>query len=305
MTDVNKELESLTLAGQGKVAVVIGGTLGMGAASARLLAKKGCSKVIVVGRNVQRGEEMAQLLGKLGGEGVTGHFVQSDLGTMKGMKATARDIEREVADNKIDYLFLTQNGFMTGTHVENEDGDDPDFAIQGLSRFALIYYLITSGSLKKGATVLSICNVGQTLATLEVNDLSLKKMDAGRTRLFLAQSARDSCVIDASFLEFIERYPEYRFLHMFPGMVKTENWSQAPSVTPFPVNFVFWAATPFIPLPDKFIPTPVWLAIAPDAATKAPGHFFGPKLKVMQPGAWAQDKKNRKELWDFLVAKFS
>ena len=78
--------------------------------------------------------------------------------------------------------------------------DDPDFAIQGLSRFALIYYLVTSGSLKTGATVISICNPGQTLPTLEVNDLSLKKVQAGRTKLFLTQSARDSCVVDASFL---------------------------------------------------------------------------------------------------------
>ena len=83
MTDAVKQLDNFSLAGQGKVAVVIGGTLGMGAASARLLAKKGCSKVIVVGRNVKRGEEMAQLLGNLGGQGVTGHFIQSDLGSVK------------------------------------------------------------------------------------------------------------------------------------------------------------------------------------------------------------------------------
>ena len=42
---------------QGMVAVVSGGTQGLGEATARLVAERGAAGVVVVGRNPERGEE--------------------------------------------------------------------------------------------------------------------------------------------------------------------------------------------------------------------------------------------------------
>jgi NAD(P)-dependent dehydrogenase (short-subunit alcohol dehydrogenase family) len=58
--NASKELESISLRGENKTAVIIGATTGIGAAVARLYAKLGCSRVIVFGRNEARGEEVCE-----------------------------------------------------------------------------------------------------------------------------------------------------------------------------------------------------------------------------------------------------
>jgi NAD(P)-dependent dehydrogenase (short-subunit alcohol dehydrogenase family) len=62
-------LKNVSLVGQNKRAVVVGGTLGIGAAVARLLAKLGCSRIIIMGRNETRGKAVLEVLKKLAPEG--------------------------------------------------------------------------------------------------------------------------------------------------------------------------------------------------------------------------------------------
>lgn len=76
---------------------------------------------------------------------------------------------------------------------------DRSFAVQAVSRFALAYFLTTGGGLATNATVMSICNQGQTLDDLSVDDLSLKDRlsTLSQTSMFLSQSKRDSTVLDS------------------------------------------------------------------------------------------------------------
>jgi hypothetical protein len=79
---------------------------------------------------------------------------------------------------------------------------DTAFTIQCISRFALAYTLTTRNGLAPNATVISICNQGQSLDDLSVDDLSLKRRLAARPSapaLFMQQSKRDSTVLDSCF----------------------------------------------------------------------------------------------------------
>jgi NAD(P)-dependent dehydrogenase (short-subunit alcohol dehydrogenase family) len=67
----------------GKVAIVTGGTSGMGQASAIALAKAG-AKVVVAGRSAEKGAETVKLIAEAGGEAV---YQQTDITNVEEVKA--------------------------------------------------------------------------------------------------------------------------------------------------------------------------------------------------------------------------
>ena len=65
-----------------KTAVIIGGTNGIGAAIARLMAKLGCRRVIIVGRSEEKGKKVCDAMRSLtptGGDQIEVEFVKGDL----------------------------------------------------------------------------------------------------------------------------------------------------------------------------------------------------------------------------------
>ncbi|KAJ7084966.1 hypothetical protein C8R44DRAFT_862252 [Mycena epipterygia] len=301
-----KELQNVSLVGQNKTAVVVGGTMGMGAAIARHLAKLGCSRVIILGRNETRAQgvlvEMKKLAPKEGKVEVA--YVKGDLSDTAGMRAAAAGLQTAAGDHGIDYLVLTQNGVPKGTIDPNADGYDTAMAIQCVSRFALTYLLTTRGALAPNAIVLAIAGVGQSLDDLRVDDLDLRgKLAAGASKLtmFIDQAKRNSSMLDACNEEFNTRYPQYRYLHLWPGLVSSEEFSV--SKFPAPLNIAMWIGIKTIgTTPEKFANNPVYLLASPDAQkTLGADKYFDYKLNPMQPGKWAKDAKNRAELWDKLI----
>jgi NAD(P)-dependent dehydrogenase (short-subunit alcohol dehydrogenase family) len=100
----------------GKVALVSGGTQGLGAGIARAAAREGAS-VVLTGRNTARGEAVAAELGASGTDAV---FVRADLGDVsQAQAAVAATLERH---GRIDCLVnaagLTARGTMLDTTPE-------------------------------------------------------------------------------------------------------------------------------------------------------------------------------------------
>ena len=72
----------------GKVALVTGGTSGIGRATAELMAAKG-AKVVVTGRREAEGQETIRLIEETGGEGV---FIQGDMSKEEDIKMVISSI---------------------------------------------------------------------------------------------------------------------------------------------------------------------------------------------------------------------
>src|SRR6478736_1203213 len=84
---------------QGKVALVTGGTSGIGRAAAVAYAKEG-ARVVVAGRRAAEGEETVRLLRAQGGEGI---FVTTDVSKAAQVKAL---VERTVQKfGRLDFAF--------------------------------------------------------------------------------------------------------------------------------------------------------------------------------------------------------
>jgi NAD(P)-dependent dehydrogenase (short-subunit alcohol dehydrogenase family) len=122
---------------QGKVAIVTGGTSGIGRATAVLLAQEG-ARVTITGRDESRGAEVLAEIRETGGDG---RFVRADV-------RRADDCERTVAETvaafgRVDILFNNAGVYVANDVVDcDEDEWDAqiDTSLKGaylMSRFAI------------------------------------------------------------------------------------------------------------------------------------------------------------------------
>ncbi|KAJ7097531.1 hypothetical protein C8R44DRAFT_717163 [Mycena epipterygia] len=301
--NVAKALQTVSLVGQHKTAIVVGGTLGIGAAIARHLAKLGCSRVVIFGRNEARGAAVLEELKRLAPKdtSIEVEFVKGELSDVQSMRAAAGALQKAAGETGIDYLVMCQKGLPTGTINENADGYDTAFAIQAISRFALAYLLTERGALTSDAAVMSIAATGESFDALSVDDLSLARHLAtgiSQTTMFLDQAKRDSSVLDALHEELNIKYPKYRYFHLSPGLVSTEQFD----INKFPglLKYGVWLGQKLMgTTPEQYAALPVYLLTAP--APSITGRYFDSKLNPGRLGRWAADARNREALWGRLV----
>ncbi len=165
----------------GKVAIVTGGTQGLGEAIARLFAERGAAGLVIVGRDKKRGKAVADQLTKAGAKTV---FVAADLADL----AAARKIvpAAEKAFGKVDVLVnaaaITDRGTILDTKPELFDAmfdvnvRAPFFLMQDAARLmikkkikgAMVNILSMSGHGGQ-PFIIAYCGSKGALATLTKN----------------------------------------------------------------------------------------------------------------------------------------
>jgi NAD(P)-dependent dehydrogenase (short-subunit alcohol dehydrogenase family) len=122
---------------KGKVALITGGTSGIGSATAKRFAIEG-SAVAIVGRNIERGEEVVREIVAGGGEAL---FIPADVRLSSDCRrAVEQTLERF---SKIDILFNNAGVFHPNTVpdcTEDEWDDTIDSSLKGaflMSKYAL------------------------------------------------------------------------------------------------------------------------------------------------------------------------
>ena len=102
---------------EGKIAVVTGGTQGLGEAIARLFAERGAAGLVISGRNEERGRAVAD---DITAGGCPTEFVQGDLAEMESCRAVigAADERFERVDVLVNAAAITDRGTLLDTSPE-------------------------------------------------------------------------------------------------------------------------------------------------------------------------------------------
>ena len=144
----------------GRIAVVTGGTQGLGAAIARHFAAAGCAGIVTCGRNADNGQRVAARISHETGVPVT--FVQADLARVEDCRAVIARADE--AFGRIDILVnaagLTDRGTLTGADAEVFDRL---FAVNARAPFFLMQEAVTR-MLRDGVAG-AIVNIGSVSET--------------------------------------------------------------------------------------------------------------------------------------------
>lgn len=100
-----------------KIAVVTGGTQGLGAATARLLAERGAKGLVICGRSEEKGRQQAAELEKLGAKTV---YVAADLSKVEDCRAVIAAADKTFGrlDSLINVAGVTNRGTILNTSPE-------------------------------------------------------------------------------------------------------------------------------------------------------------------------------------------
>ncbi|MEW9615133.1 SDR family oxidoreductase [Shinella sp. S4-D37] len=143
----------------GKIAVVTGGTQGLGATIARLFAERGAAGLVICGRNAAKGEAKAKEIS--GATGVATLYVKADLGAVEDARAVIAACDKAFGrvDALVNAAAITDRGTILDTSPELFDRM---FAVNVRAPFFLMQEAI--GVMRREKTEGTIVNIGSMSA---------------------------------------------------------------------------------------------------------------------------------------------
>lgn len=232
----------------GKVAIVTGGSSGIGRAAAIAFGKAG-AKVVVAARREAEGEETVHLIKETGSEAV---FVKTDVTKAADVEALVNKATETYG--RLDYAFNNAGSGKPGSIVDLAEADwDYEININLKSIWLCMKYEIPAMQKSGGGAIVNTSSQGALLGVANYGAYGAAKAGViALTRAAAAEYSSDRIRVNA----------------VSPGAVKTDLWAEAP---PEMIDQVA-AGIPLkrIGAPEDIAEAVVWLCA--DAASFVTGH---------------------------------
>ncbi|KAH7105377.1 NAD(P)-binding protein [Auriculariales sp. MPI-PUGE-AT-0066] len=201
------------------VAVIIGGTAGVGAAVAEVLAQRteGRSHIVLVGRNEVAANDVIAKFPKPV-DGGKYEFVKCDVSSMRNVGVVTKQLNERLG--KVNYLVMSAGILSLAGRRPTEDGVDFKLALHYYSRFKFAREMagLVEKAAEKGepARVLSILDPRYGGAVF-LDDLSLEKNYSVKNAANIGTTYNNAAAV-----ELAKRHPTVSFIHASPGAVQTD-----------------------------------------------------------------------------------
>jgi NAD(P)-dependent dehydrogenase (short-subunit alcohol dehydrogenase family) len=212
-TTTNEVLEGIDLTG--KLALVTGGSGGLGAETARALASKG-ARVVLTARDVAKGEEVARGIRRsTGNDGV--EVEDLELGSLASVRAFA---DRFLARHDALEILVNNAGVMACPHARTADGFELQFGTNHLGHFLLTGLLARALCKGAPARVVSVSSRGHQQSPVVFDDILFERRPYEKWSAY-----GQSKTANVLFAVELERRLGVRGVHAYavhPGVIPTD-----------------------------------------------------------------------------------
>jgi dehydrogenase/reductase SDR family member 12 len=243
----------------GRVALVTGGTAGIGRAIASSLAGIGAT-VVVVGRDQERGvEAVGEIAGATGNDRVS--FERADISDLSAVRELAARVARTY--DRLDVL-VHNAGVLSRRHQRTDDGIELTVAVHVVGPFLLTRLLLPALQASDSPRVITMSSGGMYTQRLDVGALDGFTGEYDGVRAYAR--AKRAQVELTGLWEQHAGPTGVRFVSMHPGWVATPGIeSSLPTFNRL--------MRPILRSAEQGADTAVWLAAAPDSQL-ATGRFW-------------------------------
>ncbi|HEV2742413.1 MAG TPA: SDR family oxidoreductase [Rubrobacter sp.] len=267
----------------GKVALVTGGTSGIGKATAMALAAMGAD-VVVAGRDRERGEKAAAEIREQTGARVD--LALADLASQAGVRELAEGFKGRY--DRLDVL-VNNAGLVQSTRTESPDGLETTLATHHLAPFLLTNLLLDTLKESAPSRVVTVSSEAERWGNIDFDDLQSKKKYRGFPVYGMTKLA--NIMFTYELAERLEG-TGVTATCMHPGAVNTRFGTNNSG----PMTLLFRAFKPFMRTPEQGADTVIWLASSPDVEGVS-GRYYADR-KVIEPKKIASDPAARRRLWE-------
>ncbi len=256
-----------------KIALVTGGTSGIGLVTARDLQKQGFH-VVITARDLEKARKAGDF-----------EVLECDFASLASIRAAAAEFKRR--HDRLHVLVNNAGGINPRRRL-SKDGLELTFAVNHLGYFLFTNLLLDVLKASAPARVVSVASEASRWGAIRFDDLQ-----AGRRYIAQRQYGSTKLMNIAFAIELAERLRgtgvTSNALH--PGAIasnfgKVEGW--------FGLGFAL--VKPFLLTPEEGAQTQIWLATAPELSEVTGGYFARKKQRT--PPRQARDPEVRRRLWE-------
>ena len=268
----------------GKVVLITGGTSGIGKAAATALAAMG-AKVVVTGRNVEKGQRAVEdIKHESGREDVS--LMVADLTVQAEVRRLAGEFEER--HERLDVL-VNNAGVVQSKRTETSDGIETTLAVNHLAPFLLTNLLLDLLKRSAPSRIITVASEAERWGKMDLDDLQSRRKYRGFPVYGMTKLANIMFTFELA-MRLEGTGVTANCIH--PGAVNTNFGTNSSGLG----TLLFRAFKPFMRSPEQGADTVIYLASSPDVEGMSGKYLSDRKLTTASDQAY--DEALRKRLWE-------